>query len=410
MFTCQCEKGYKLTYEGEQQQQQQPTTRIKSKNKKTNNMEVVGKKNEKVHFSESQYSCRAVGGEASLVLASESEVRRVNPYKPLDTHKQVSNVKHTFKIQNMDVLYEEEEKIMFFTDHLHKNIMSLILKEDVLTMNRSRSRREENSGAARVIATHLHDPRGIAVDWIVRLIYYIDLNPLDKSAVLAVMTVKGNKKTTLIKDKLYEPYDLAVDPKYGYLFWTDCDVRHPRIERAYTDGTGRKVLVKENLIWPSGISVDYPTSRLYYVDTKLRTLESVDSNGENRVMIKKFDQRPYRIEIFEDLAYVSMYQNDSLYKLDKHGRGETRLLVQGNKNRISDILIVQEKKQDRDLWNPCAGGSTCHESALCVIGARINSTGNVHTIDSRCLCPDGTEMTGAGQHKVCLHHYPSTHR
>lgn len=45
-----------------------------------------------------------------------------------------------------------------------------------------------------------------------------------------------------------------------YLFWTDWG-SIAKIERAYLDGSDRKVLINTDLGWPNGLTLDYDTRR-----------------------------------------------------------------------------------------------------------------------------------------------------
>nr|CAD7435518.1 unnamed protein product [Timema monikensis] len=94
-------------------------------------------------------------------------------------------------------------------------------------------------------------------------------------------------------------------------------------------------------------------------------------------------EKPYKVEVFEDSLYVSTLQTNNILKLNKFGVGNITYLVQGL-NRASDILIVQENKQHKDLDNPCLE-SPCHDTALCLLAPG--------TVGRSCLCPDGLVKT-----------------
>lgn len=420
----------------------------------SNEKETLDKKHEQ--SSEISRSCKAIGTEASLVVVRESDVIILSPYKSRGTENQYDFGKSNFKIRSIDILYNDSKSLLFFTDYTKKRIVSLTLSKDDLDNQRQKREIErfdidtdfymgknkynldtqysdldqmyksekkislnlghnsmlENSVVKKVnkykseklirvkrgyenpkpIIEELHDPRAIAVDWIVGRLYYIDKIPSEKSAVIMVSTLQGRKKTSIIKNHLVEPFDLAVDPNHGFLFFTDCNVRAPKIERSFMDGSLRKLLVTKNIICPSGISIDYPASTLYFVDTKLKTLESIDFSGENRMVMKAFGKdslRPYKLEIFEDYAYVSLYENENVLRMNKFGRNEAKSIIQGVRSRMSDVVIVQESKQEKDLYNPCQSNS-CHDSSLCVIGS---SNVKTRIVKKSCLCPDGLQKT-----------------
>ena len=66
-----------------------------------------------------------------------------------------------------------------------------------------------------------------------------------------------------------------------------------KIETAMLDGSNRSILINENIEWPAGIAVDHPNRRVYWTDTKKRTVESVTMDGHDRQVVWKFPPGPY---------------------------------------------------------------------------------------------------------------------
>lgn len=54
------------------------------------------------------------------------------------------------------------------------------------------------------------------------------------------------------------------------MFWTDWG-EVPKIERAGMNGdlSSRKIIVSENIYWPNGLTIDFNTKNIYWVDGKL---------------------------------------------------------------------------------------------------------------------------------------------
>ena len=65
------------------------------------------------------------------------------------------------------------------------------------------------------------------------------------------------------------------------MYWTDWG-EHPKIERAGMDGFDRQVVVSRNLTWPNGLAIDYETSKLYWVDAGIKTIECSNLDGLDR--------------------------------------------------------------------------------------------------------------------------------
>lgn len=57
---------------------------------------------------------------------------------------------------------------------------------------------------------------------------------------------------------------------------------NPKIERAYMDGTERKIIATEGVFWPNGLAIDYPAGKIYWADAKHHVIESCHYDGSNR--------------------------------------------------------------------------------------------------------------------------------
>nr|CAD7262752.1 unnamed protein product [Timema shepardi] len=326
-------------------------------------------------------SCTAVGKPAHLMVAGDAELRVLNPYKAGENSpNQLLNKQPTppgYKVESIDMLWDLREPVVFWSDRQNKRIQRSRLSEFDTTAARRRTQREDSM---RTVLSGLEDPRGLAVDWVGKRLYWVDAG-MD---VVMVATLDGQMKSTLVADHLDQPHDIVVDPQSRLMFWSDWGL-NPRIEVSSMDGSNRRPLVDTMVPWPTGLAIDYPAQRLYWTDPKSHTIESVDLNGRDRIIVKRFpaEEKPYKVEVFEDSLYVSTLQTNNILKLNKFGVGNITYLVQGL-NRASDILIVQENKQHKDLDNPCLE-SPCHDTALCLLAPG--------TVGRTCLCPDGLVKT-----------------
>ena len=66
-----------------------------------------------------------------------------------------------------------------------------------------------------------------------------------------------------------------LDPKRGYMYWTDWG-ETPKIERAGMDGEmqTRQVVVKDEIYWPNGLTLDYEEERIFWADARLGFIAS----------------------------------------------------------------------------------------------------------------------------------------
>lgn len=60
-------------------------------------------------------------------------------------------------------------------------------------------------------------------------------------------------------------------------------------------------------------------------------------------------QKPYKLDVFEDTAFISMYQSNDVLRMNKFGDGKADYIAQGL-NRASDIVIVQKYKQENSKY------------------------------------------------------------
>lgn len=80
---------------------------------------------------------------------------------------------------------------------------------------------------------------------------------------------------------------------FRFIYWTDCG-SNAKIERAQLDGSERQIIVNKNIIWPTGIAIDYPAKRIYWADPKASRVESVNMDGRHRHLIKAFTPCKYK--------------------------------------------------------------------------------------------------------------------
>lgn len=57
---------------------------------------------------------------------------------------------------------------------------------------------------------------------------------------------------------------------------------------ASLDGSNKQALVQGGVEWPTSLTIDYPSQRLYWVDQRKWTVETCLLNGKDRHIVKKF--------------------------------------------------------------------------------------------------------------------------
>lgn len=57
---------------------------------------------------------------------------------------------------------------------------------------------------------------------------------------------------------------------------------------ASLDGSNKQALVQGGVEWPTSLTIDYPSQRLYWVDQRKWTVETCLLTGKDRHIVKKF--------------------------------------------------------------------------------------------------------------------------
>ncbi|KAK7069706.1 Low-density lipoprotein receptor-related protein 1B, partial [Halocaridina rubra] len=158
---------------------------------------------------------------------------------------------------------------------------------------------------------HVHD---IARDWVTGN-WYI----LDRREMIFMCNATMKVCITLMDVVLNEPRGIALDPGSGYMFFTNWGMTEPKLERALMDGTERVPIVVKKIVYPFGITVDFPNKHVYWVDGYLSHVERVDYDGGNRKMIIKLksDERPYGISVFENYLYITSWRDDTIKQINR---------------------------------------------------------------------------------------------
>ena len=89
------------------------------------------------------------------------------------------------------------------------------------------------------------------------------------------------------------------------------------------DGSNKRDLVTENIIWPNGLAVDQITDRVYWADSKLDVIESVDlDGGDRRTILTSHPKHPFSLAVFEDSLYWSDWETQEIVSCNKASYGK----------------------------------------------------------------------------------------
>lgn len=71
------------------------------------------------------------------------------------------------------------------------------------------------------------------------------------------------------------------------MFWSEWGAT-PRIAHAFMDGENDEIFISDNLASPMGITVDVYASRLFWVDSQKKLIESVKLDRTDRRVSSRF--------------------------------------------------------------------------------------------------------------------------
>ncbi|CAG12634.1 unnamed protein product [Tetraodon nigroviridis] len=233
-----------------------------------------------------------------------------------------------------------------------------------------------------VLANDVMAAEGLALDWVGRKLYWTDsyygsvhvmeLNGLYQRKLLSGHFKEGNSTYIISR-----PRAVAVNPKYGWVYWTDwADMAY--IGRAGMDGRNVSAIITTKLEWPSALTIDYTTNRIFFADSHLNFLDFADMDGQNRHRaVGGTLPHVFAVSLFEDWVYWTDWNTHTVEKAHKY-TGEMRTVMGNNTHRPYDIHVYHPYRQPRSE-NPCSSHHlTC--SHLCLIGPGGQQ--------ASCECPD----------------------
>ncbi|XP_056416224.1 low-density lipoprotein receptor-related protein 2-like [Hyla sarda] len=220
----------------------------------------------------------------------------------------------------------------------------------------------------------------IAVDWVGRNLYWTDGIAGQILATALDASWKGFPEYTVILDEdLDQPRSLVLQPLSGLMYWCEIGMQ-PQIERAGMDGSHRRVLIAEQLGWPTGLALDLLSWRIYWSDDKLHSIGSASLDGTDiKVIQLKHIQSPFALAVFEDEIYWSEMKTRTVQKINKKTGKNFSVLIKRH-GQPYGLKIMHEVLQPT-THNPCRKRNCSH---LCLLGPGLNAS---------CSCPTGLALS-----------------
>nr|AEJ88360.1 vitellogenin receptor [Antheraea pernyi] len=221
-----------------------------------------------------------------------------------------------------------------------------------------------------IVGLGLEDPGDIAIDFMARHIYFGDA----ERGLIFVCYDSGFKCFTLKADTKH-PKFITLDPVHGKMYWADWHSRAV-IMRAKMDGSSSEVLVESMTSFASGLALDVPNDRLYFVDKTIKVV--LLSTKVVYSLFKEAHHHPYAISVFENTVYWSDWISDSIQTTDKiHSSSQRQVLLKMDTSVFG--LHMYHPALMKKIPHPCDEHPCSH---FCL----------VTSIDTySCACPDEME-------------------
>ncbi|RVE50796.1 hypothetical protein evm_004545 [Chilo suppressalis] len=299
------------------------------------------------------YLCYAKGPEALLFYTTSTEIRYVKVKSKQDVVV-MSDMK-----QVHGVSYDGKHLYWVETEQGHQAIM--------------RTELTNIEGTKQVIVSlGLEDPGDVAVDWVNGHIYFSDV----QRGTISACKADGSVCTTL-KTNSKRPRYVTLANKHGKMMWADWHYR-PLLMSADMDGSRSSPLVDNLQGFATGLALDEPNGRLYFVDKTVKVIKLDDMQTYS--LFEEPFHHPYSIAIFENTIFWSDWTSNTIQTADKlHGTGQKRnVLVSLNKPIFG--MHIYHPVIYNPIHNPCENHTCSH---MCLTST--NATGV-------CACPDGMEL------------------
>nr|XP_033342194.1 vitellogenin receptor [Megalopta genalis] len=216
-----------------------------------------------------------------------------------------------------------------------------------------------------IVTSGLSSPDDIAVDWITDNIYFTDSDLKH----IGVCSNDGSYCTIIITERTGKPRGLALLPKSGIMYWMEWGT-DSHIWKSSMDGKNTSAIVSKNLEWPNSLAIDYANDRLYWIDSKLKLIETVRLDGsDRRTILRDIVKMPMAIAVFENKIYWSERASKTIETCDKFTGKDWKTLAQANS--VVYAMDIYHSVLKPKIRNPC-NSKPC--SQLCLLNSESGYT------------------------------------
>ncbi|XP_048001348.1 prolow-density lipoprotein receptor-related protein 1 [Leguminivora glycinivorella] len=299
------------------------------------------------------FTCKSIEKATPLLVFSNRHEVRAVELPSLTSRALISSLKNTVAL---DWKRTGDQVTLYWTDvvddHIYSGTVQGIALSDIKV----------------VIEQGVSTAEGLAVDWVANNLYWVE----GTLRQIEVARLDGRYRRTLVSGDMESPRAIALDPKLGYLFWSDWEQSAPRIERCSMAGRNRTVVVQVDEIadgaWPNGITLDHVATRLYWIDAKSDSIHTTLYDGTGYQLVLRGHamlSHPFAVTLFESHVYWTDWRSNSVMRANKWNGSDVQV-VQRTMMQPFDIKVIHPSRQPALPSNPCSvnNGNCTH---LCLI-------------------------------------------
>nr|XP_057920777.1 low-density lipoprotein receptor-related protein 2-like isoform X2 [Doryrhamphus excisus] len=192
----------------------------------------------------------------------------------------------------------------------------------------------------------------IAMDWVGKNLYWVDGLVGQILAVrLSDTVVKSQDYIVVLAEDLEQPRSLVLLPHKGLMLWSEIGST-PQIRRSGMDGSKRKVVVSSGLSWPVSLAYDFLDDRVYWADEKLCCIGSTSLDGDYVKILQLAETpSPFSVAVFNDRLFWSDTKRRTIRSADKNTGKDQKVLLKRPGQPFG--LKLMHALSQPTISNPC---------------------------------------------------------
>lgn len=267
-----------------------------------------------------KWSCKADGDQPYVLFAHGADVRRIDV-------QGTTRITIVSNLQNCTAVdYHYREGNVYYLDRVSGVI------------GRAKLDGSEKDSPTHLV-TGIQGGGGVALDWIHRTMYWTSSH----SHSILQADLDGTNQQTFLSLGSLVPGALVVDPVAELIFWTDVSVSKPKIERAFLNGTGRRLIADSMLKVPFSLTLDFVDRRLFFADGG--SIESMNVDGSERTVVTSRAVNAFAMSEVEQSVFWSDLTTSYIHRVSKYNGTDHVTIRFGGGSQPYDLHIVHVVRQ-----------------------------------------------------------------